>query len=346
MSRKRKQKPSGQRILLSALCVLLAIILALMIVVAVFVDSLLGRIDRVEPDKEMLSDDQIEELLKPESTRGEDYSGPAYKDEDIRLPETPAQVIQNDEVINILLIGQDRRGSTGRSLSDAMILCSINKKTKTLTMTSFLRDIYVSIPGRKSQKLNAAYLIGGMELLDKTLAENFGVQVDGNVEVDFSQFSKLIDLLGGVDMNLTEAEAAHLNREYGFALTAGVNHLNGEQALHYSRIRKIGTDFGRTDRQRKVIAALVDQFRNASVAQLMNTLTGVLDLITTDMTDAEIVGYVVELAPMLKDLKIESQHIPADGTYDFGDVSDRGIVDCIFIDFEANRKLLADVLDG
>lgn len=342
----RRRKPSGQKVLLSALCVLLAIILALMIVVAVFVDSLLGRIDRVQPDQETLSDEQIEQMLKPESTRGEDYSGPAYKDDDIILPDAPAQVIQNEEIVNILLIGQDRRGSSGRSLSDAMILCTINKKTKTLTMTSFLRDIYVSIPGRKAQKLNAAYLIGGMDLLDKTLEVNFGVKVDGNVEVDFSQFSKLIDLLGGVDLELTEAEAAHLNQKYGFWLSPGMNHLNGEQALQYSRIRQIGTDFGRTDRQRKVIAALVDQFRNASLAQLMNTLTGVLDLITTDMTDAEIVGYVAELAPLLKDLKIESQHIPLEGTYSFGDVSDRGIVDCIFIDFEANRKLLADALDG
>ena len=340
----KKNKTSGQKIMMSVMCTLLAIVLLLLIVVAVFMETFLGRIDKVDPSQDTLSSEDLQELLRPEATRGEDYTGPAYNHDEIVKPSAPAQVIESENTVNILLIGQDRRGSTGRSLSDAMILCTINKKTKTLTMTSFLRDIYISLPGHSWQKLNVAYPAGGMELLDKTLEVNFGVKIDGNVEVDFAQFSNIIDLVGGVDINLTAAEAAHLNKEYGFWLKEGVNHLNGEEALQYSRIRRIGTDFGRTNRQRIVLTALVDQFRNANLAQLTNTLTGVLELITTDMTDAEIVGYVVELAPLLKDLKIESQSIPAEGTYSFGDVADRGIMDCIFIDFEANRKLLAETL--
>jgi anionic cell wall polymer biosynthesis LytR-Cps2A-Psr (LCP) family protein len=183
-----------------------------------------------------------------------------------------------------------------------------------------------------------------MELLDQTLELNFGVVVDGNVEVDFTQFAKIVDLLGGIDIELTSAEVANLYNDYGFSLHAGVNHLNGEQALAYARIRYIGLDFGRANRQRTVLTALVNQFRNASLTQLTNTLTGVLGMITTDMTDADILKYAAELAPILKDLQIISQTIPVEGSYYFGDVTDRNIVDCIFIDFEVNRKVLAETL--
>lgn len=348
MEKENKKKGAWRKPVLIALCVLLSLILVLLIFAAVFMDRLLGSINRV-PDEgfETLSSSELQELVKPDETRGEDYTGPVYNADDITMPTEDATVIESEKIVNIMLVGQDRRGGTRNSLTDVMMLCTINKETKTLTMTSFLRDLYLKIPGYMSNKLNQAYPVGGFKMLNETLEVNFGVKVDGNVEVDFSQFSKIIELLGGVEIELTGAEAAHLNGEYGFSLRSGVNRLNGEQALAYARIRKIDSDFYRTNRQRNVITAILNQFKNASLAQITDTLTGVLGMITTDMTDAEILGYAVELAPLLKDLTIVSQHIPAEGTYYFGDVEGTDIVDCIFIrDFEANRALLADVLDG
>jgi len=260
------------------------------------------------------------------------------------MPTAPAEIIETEQTINILLIGQDRRGTSGRSLSDAMILCTINMEKKTITMTSFLRDIYVMIPGHNYYKLNVAYPVGGMSLLDQTLEQNFGVVVDGNIEVDFAQFANIIDKLGGVDLELTAAEAAHLNREYGYALHPGANHMNGEQALGYSRIRRIGTDFGRTNRQRIVLTALLNKFSQASTSQLLDAVSEILDLITTDMTDQEILQYAWDVAPMLKDLTIVSQSIPVEGSYSFGDVYDRNIGNCIFIDFEKNLQVLKDTI--
>lgn len=307
------------------LCALLSGVLLLLLAGTVYLDRMLGLIGREEP------------VYQPEGVQQGNAPG------DISAP--PAESVPLGEgLVNILLIGQDRRGSTGRSLSDAMILCTLNRKTGVLTMTSFLRDSYVRIPGHGSNKLNAAYPLGGMALLDATLEENFGVTVDGNVEVDFSQFQEIIDLLGGVEISLTEAEVQHLAYEYGFELKEGPNRLNGEQALGYARIRKLGTDFARTERQRKVLTALIGQFRQAGLWKLHKVARELLGLITTDMSNGEIIRLAVELAPLLKDLEIRSQHIPAEGTYRFGDAGK--ITSCIFLDFEANRALLRETLLG
>lgn len=341
------KKKSFKRVVLISVCVALSLILVVLIFAAVFMDRLLGSINRVPNGHETLSSSELEELMQPEQTRGEDFTGPMFNEDEITMPSENAEVIESENIVNILLLGQDRRGGTKNSLTDVMMLCSINKETKTLTMTSFLRDLYLKIPGhRRNDKLNVAYPIGGFDMINAALEVNFGVKVDGNVEVDFSQFAKIIDLLGGVDIELTGAEAGNLN-EQGFWVKSGMNHLNGEEVLGYARIRAIDSDFQRTNRQRNVITAVVNQFRNASLGQLTDTLTTALGMVTTNLTDAEIMKYAVELAPLLKDLTIVSQHIPVEGTYYFGDVKDQNIVDCIFIrDFETNRQLLADILDG
>ena len=342
-----KKKGSLKKVLLTVACVLLALILVVLIATAVFMDRILGSINRAPGVPATLSSSELAELIQPEETRGEDFTGPAFDDSEITMPTDAVEVIENEHVINILLLGQDRRGGTRNSLTDVMMLCSINKETKTLTMTSFLRDLYLQIPGHyRNDKLNVAYPVGGFDMINAALEVNFGVKVDGNVEVDFSQFANIINSLGGVDIYLTGAEAQNIT-EQGFPVGSGMRHLNGEQALAYARIRSIDSDFQRTNRQRNVITAIVNQFKNASLTQITNTLTTVLGMVTTNMTDAEIMKYAVELAPLLKDLTIVSQHIPAEGTYYYGDVRNQNIVDCIFIrDFETNRNLLADVLNG
>lgn len=326
-----------KRKLLLFLCVLLGLVLLALVLGAVYLDRLLGAIGREEGPG--LSQEEVNGLLQ-----GGEMTGPVYDPEDISIPPAASESPAGEGIVNILLIGQDRRGSTGRSLSDAMILCTLNRKTGVLTMTSFLRDSYVRIPGHGNNKLNAAYPLGGMALLDETLAENFGVTVDGNVEVDFSQFQRIIDLLGGVEISLTEAEVRHLAHEYGFALQPGRNRLSGEQALGYARIRKLGTDFGRTERQRKVLTALIEQFRHAGLGTLYKASRELLGLITTDMSNGQILRLASELAPLLRNLEIRSQHIPAEGTYSFGNAGK--ITSCIFLDFEANRALLRKTLEG
>ncbi len=218
-----------------------------------------------------------------------------------------------EKVLNILLIGQDRREGEKTARADSIILCSFRKSDKALVMTSFLRDLYVPIPGHGSNRLNAAYAFGGASLLKKTLSENFGVSISGTVEVDFSQFSGVIDALGGVEISLRADEAKLLRKETGTELTEGLQRLTGDQALAYSRIRSLDSDgdFSRTDRQRKVLKAMVDAYREAEMSSLMDVLQQVLPMLSTDMRESKLLLLALELFPMLSDLDLSSQTIPA-----------------------------------
>lgn len=217
----------------------------------------------------------------------------------------------DEKLINILLVGQDRREGQGRQRSDAMILCSFNPETNELSMISFLRDLYVKIPGYSDNRLNAAYVFGGFPLLTQALNENFGITVDGSFEVDFNGFKKVIDLVGGVDIELTAAEAKLI----GDGAKEGVSHLDGDHALMYARIRKLDSDFGRTARQRNVLNAVFKKVKDCSVSELMELVNEVLPMITTDMSNTEILSLAVKYAPALASLKIETHSVPGDGNY-------------------------------
>lgn len=333
-----KESKRGSALVRKVLVVIFLLILAVLLIASAYVYKMLGLIGRNPTQDETLSSSQLQEIENQTDPIDDSFTGPVMDPTDITWSTDPVEVIEEDYIKNILLIGQDRRPGQGRQRSDAMILCSINTKTKNLTMTSFLRDLYVPIPGYQDNRLNAPYQYGGMELLKETLKLNFGVQVDGCIEVDFSRFEKIIDLVGGVDINLTLSEAMHLNNQ-GFYFREGMNHMNGKAALAYSRIRRIGTDFARTDRQRTVLTAIVDQSRNLSLVQIHSLLEGILGLITTDMSNKQILELMLECFPMLKNLELKTQHIPAEGTYQF--VSIRGMA-VIVADMEANRKILAE----
>jgi len=338
----------NKRTLLIVLCAVMAVILTVLILLATVVFPKLGLINRVG-DEDTMSASEYEEFLKNQTeTMDPTFSGETLDPDDVKWDDG-GNIQQDDDVVNILLIGQDRRAGEGRQRSDAMILCTVNISAKTLTMTSFMRDMYVQIPGYSDNRINACYALGGMKLLDECLTKNFGVQIDGNIEVDFNGFMDVIDLMGGVDIYLTASEANYLNRRGNWdvdnstagqwSLYNGVNHLTGEQALAYSRIRYIGNgDFGRTDRQRTVLNALIDQSKNLSVKQLNKLLDQVLPLLTTDMDPfTEIPGYALKIFPIIGDLEIVTQRIPADGTYQDAWINDMAV---LVPDLKANKDLL------
>lgn len=341
-----------RRTVLIVLCVFLAIILVLLLAVTIYAESLLGMINRVDPNAadSTMSPSELQEFLDNERQTEQtdpNYTGPYMNAEDVTwAPDSNDPIQKSENIINILLIGQDRRPGETRARSDAMILCTVNKSEKTVTLTSFMRDLYVQIPGYSDNRINVSYALGGMKLLDECLEKNFGVVVDGNVEVDFSGFETVIDLVGGVNIELSSAEASHLNSQNsGWALSSGVNHLNGEQALAYARIRSVSNDesgdFGRTSRQRIVLSELVEQAKTMSLAQLNNLLMEMLPTLSTDLTDAEIFGYVVELFPLLTDLKIETGRIPADGAYRMTMIDGMSV---LLPDLDASRQLLKEIM--
>ncbi len=231
--------------------------------------------------------------------------------EDVEWNGDEFEAVNNDGLINILLIGQDKREGESRQRSDAMILCSFNPETNQLSMISFLRDLYVQIPGYEDNRLNAAYAYGGFDLLKETLELNFGVSVDGCLESDFEGFEKIIDTVGGVDIELSTAEAEIV----GNGATKGVCTLNGEQALTYARIRKIDSDFQRTARQRKIMGAVFEKAKTYSLAELAMFFSEILPLMSTDMTDDEIMTLALTFASSFQNVEIKSYIVPTEGTY-------------------------------
>ena len=240
--------------------------------------------------------------------------------------ETWPVVVPTEKVTTIMLVGQNYRWDETSRLSDTMIMCTINWETKTLYMTSILRDLYVPLPayaghGAGRNRINVCYhlgtewtgsVLGGMEMLALCVEQNFGIPIDHTVEVGFESFEYIIDTLGGVEIDLTEAEAKYLTEEIGYVgdFEPGLQTLTGIEALAYCRIRAIDSDFARTDRQRNLILSLIKKCSKMNIWELNDLVNGVLPMVSTDMTSDEIVYYVKAFLPLLLDLNIVSQKIP------------------------------------
>jgi LCP family protein required for cell wall assembly len=247
MGSNTNKRRSAKRGVLIALVVFLSIVLVVLLAGTIFMTRFLNSIQKVDPYQETMSQEQIDAILNEETEPTDpDFTGEAISSDEIHLSDTPVDAVETgEEVLNILLVGQDTDDLSQRSRSDSMVLCTINKTTGTLTMTSFMRDMYVKIPNFYDQRMNVAYLVGGFDALYDTLEHNFGVQIDNGVAVNFASFQKVIDAVGGVEIELTAAEADHLNMQnYTWGLFEGVNILTGETALAYSRIRALGGDGG------------------------------------------------------------------------------------------------------
>lgn len=255
---------------------------------------------------------------------------------------TPLSDNSEKDVVNILLVGRDADAGNG-TRSDTMLLCSFNKRDDTITLTSFLRDLYVKIPGHHKDRINAAYAFGGIELLDETLLENFGVEVDGNVEVDFSDFQEIIDLMGGVTLELTAAEARVINDHVrDKEVTEGTHLLDGRQALAYVRNRKDADgDFSRTNRQRKLLRAMAQAYKSKKLTQMLGLMEDILPMISTDISAMELTNYALTLFPMLNSAQIKTQSIPVEDGFRYANVDGKAV---LLPDMEKNIQALSDVL--
>lgn len=351
----KKTRHVKRTVLIIVACVA-ALILVAMLLFAILGMNLLNRIGRVDPNEPTLSQEQLESILNQTDALDPDFNGPILDSDEIELPDVPAdEIFLNKNVFSILLVGQDRRSGQPRQRSDTMILCTIDKTNKTLTMTSFLRDTLVRIPGYYDERLNVPYAIrsGGFPLLNETLKYNFGVSADYNVEVDFSGFKDIIDKLGGIDMELTSAEANYINRHYekyyevyGLEsdLVPGMNHLMGQQALTYARLRGTDNDIVRSNRQRKVLSAVLSKFKELSFVDAYKLVEQMMPAFTTDMSNAVILRCAAELLPILPELKIVSQRIPADGAYTFARIDGKSVIYLEPNNLEKNRQLLKDTI--
>lgn len=237
-------------------------------------------------------------------------------------------LMEDKDVLNVLLIGSDTRIRDRRGLSDAMIVISINKKSKTITATSLLRDIYLKIPGReKNNRLNTAYAIGGAKLLIETIESNFKIKIDKYASVDFIAFIDIVDAVGGVTLEVTDKELPIVNdyidningilglsRDKDLLKNSGVQALSGKQTLAYSRVRYVGTDFGRTARQRKVLELIFEKVKKLSITEMNDLLNKILPKVTTNFKEGEIFSQILALPDYLK-YDLEQWSIPLSNTY-------------------------------
>lgn len=282
------------------------------------------------------------------------------------MPTAPSYIPSGQDIINVLVVGQAaREGETAR-YADTMILVTVNKLTKTIYLHSFLRDTYVDMPDYKGNKcgwnrINMVYHLGwqwggtggAMENMNMCLKNNFGIEVDHNVEVDFTAFSKIVDVLGGVRITLTEAEANYMNKDgkNWQEVEPGENRLFGDAALVYARMRKAAgdadSDIRRTERQRTLVTAIIEKLRYRGFDALQELAQEVLPLITTNMTNEQITTCMWEILPLLPDLKIETGTCPVKTTYR-GEIIDINGVPSSVLKFEPirNWQLMTPITEG
>lgn len=280
-------------------------------------------------------------------TKKVDYS-PLKENEYI----SSSELKHDDAVRNILLIGVDAREGEDaeKTRSDTMMLLSIDTKNNQLKLTSFLRDTYIEIPGYKWRKLNAAQSRGGTQLLVDTLEYNYKIDIDNYMLVNFDMFITIIDSLGGIDVEVTEKEAKYINSKdhmtsveasaFPEDIQSGPSvHLTGAQALWYSRIRYLDSDFMRTQRQRKVITAIVNKAK-ANPAGVVGMLDDIMPMIKTDLSSDELMSLGMS-APKYISYTIAQQQIPANNTYKSEKKNGEAV---LTINLDKNREILSDFI--
>lgn len=237
-------------------------------------------------------------------------------------PETDKKLSSYSNIENIALFGVDvEQGDVGRS--DSIMILTLDKNNNKVKLTSIMRDSYVNIIGRSKDKLNHAYAYGGAQLAMQTLNNNFDLNIKDFASVNFSGLQKIIDILGGVEVTITQDEIPYLadyvnsinsftNEKAETIKTPGTYNLNGTQALAYTRIRYTeGNDYKRTERQRTVLTQVFEKIKQTSVTEWPSLLNEILPLVETSMDTSKILGLGNSIIKM-GNIQVEQERFPLD----------------------------------
>ena len=326
------------------LVIVLAVILVIGALGAWFVVSKMNKIQKAQLAENQLSEEDLAGLLVEDPTQ----EAEAVPTETTEPKPTDPDYGKMGKVINVLLIGQDAREGEESKNSDTVILVTVNKETKKITMTSFLRDSYVTLNnvvdsnGKShsgSTKLTLAYALGyqwggtlgAMQVMDQVITNNFGPVVDHNIEVNMEAFDACINALGGVTITLDKDEAKYMNNYFskfdaeGREFFEGDNLVDGWAAEVYVRTRHANNgdnDYNRTNRQRQVVAQVLEKVKNMSVLELNKLVDQLLPLVATDMTNTDMTNYILEVLPILPEMTLESIQCPNKEMGLWGEVAD------------------------
>lgn len=335
MNNHKNQGPNWKKILGISLCIILGIVVAGGGVIYYVGHNLISLSNYVaDEDVKTVQVEELPEEAK-ETVSAEEKQGRVLDEKELnQIHEQMNQLsnvdtVEDEDVYNLLLVGVDRRDKTWNGNSDSMMLVSINHTAKRVSVVSLMRDTYVDIPGYGYNKLNAAYALGGGPLLTQTITDTYKVDVSRYAAVDFENMIEIVDALGGVDLEMTDAEVEVANgymldmcntlglNGYDYVLPGGgVYHCNGVQAVAYARNRYVGnSDYARTERQRYVISQMIEEVKCMDVSQLTQFVTDVLPLVTHNIEETEIWDMVTK-APDILQYNFVQDRIPYDNMYD------------------------------
>ena len=238
------------------------------------------------------------------------------KEPSISKSDTEFQEVKG--ITNVLLIGVDARDLDEPCRSGSMIIATLDNNNKKVKLTSLFRDTLVDIPGHGEAKLNAAYMLGGPELLMKTVKETYNVSIDKYIIINFWGFETLVDYIGGIEVDVKDYQLEELNKYIGESTggndcpveKAGIQTLNGKQALSYARIRyNVGDEYERTDRQREVIFKVIEKLQNTKPSKYLGIMNTMLEYIKTNIDPLEALNMAYTIYK-LPSLDVEQLQIP------------------------------------
>ncbi len=269
------------------------------------------------------------------------------------VPEYPIhRVAQKDPMVeNILIFGVDARSSEEEiARSDSMLILSLDRRSGAVKLSSLMRDIEIELPSVGTSKLNAAYAYGGVGLMIDTINQNFDLDIQKFMMLDFWSASDLVDVVGGISVPVQENELPELNRilgemndlgqrphEKGFLQAAGEQHLDGMQAIAWARIRKVGSDHARTGRQRYVISEMLNAFKKQGPLGKVRTLVEGLKHVETNLRKGELLALGIRNRQVLQET--QSYKVPEEGLYH----TDESTWNMI-LDWDAQKKALHDFI--
>lgn len=358
---KQPGKKKGLKIFLIVIAVILVLLLILAGAAYLYLQSKLKKMNIIELPKDTYAyTEPTDEVTRPPET------GAAETTE--ATTEATVPKMTADDIVNILFVGQAARAGEEETMADSTMLVSINTYTKEITCMSILRDSFVKLPDYKGHqcgraKFTVCYNLGyqwgggtagGMEMTNICLKDNFGIEVDYNVEVSFDSFIKMIDYIDGVDIDLTQAEADYLNKDTLYVkrtIEPGVQRLQGMEALSYARMRKAAgdseSDIKRTERQRKVVEALLEKFRYRSIADLNKWIDILLPMVSTTMTPTDVTKLAARVLPIFSELKIKGATVPMEGWGDMVDIYQDGQIHSVMrFDTAKEKKLIRAITEA
>lgn len=270
-------------------------------------------------------------------------------------------ISEQDDVINILLIGIDSRFDISAGLSDVMMVISVCPSDEKIVLTSFLRDVYVMIPGIGGNRLNAAYSYGGPSLLVETIEKNFGLRIDRYVMTNFYSFIDTVNHIGSINVYLNQKELEVINKHiywnnqiiYKGASDnktknmlelqgPGYYELSGIQALAYARIRSIDSDFGRTNRQRIVLRAMYEKASKLPPSEWNEILQLILPKIKTNLSQNDILKIMLNIGVYMK-CDIKSSSVPFESNFKYMQIAGRSVIG---VDLDLVRAHLKETIYG